>query len=227
MKRKIALVSLALAGVAGIYLLVLEEPPAPPAGSPVAASVGPGETLASPGQAEVSSTGAVAPAAPRAAQAAKPPVKPELVIPGGQDTFYPNEQQKKELARAMSNSGASAQDMRLAEKTAAFIDYNARISKVLQKPDVPIAAEEFADLMAQTDQMANDRYLTLAETQAVKARLLGTQYSGADLQDKLADLNRDVIANRERLLAAGDPSRRPEMQALRAKKRRSGRKRTA
>lgn len=215
MKRKIALVALAFAGVAGAYLLVLEGPPAPSPGSLLAVAGASREPAPGPSFAASASNDAVATPSQRPREAPPPTVKPELVIPGGQDTFYPTEGQKQQLAQAMSNSGASPADVRQAQKAAAFIDYNERISKVLQKPDAPLSAEDFGDLMAQTQQMTRDRYLTLPESQAVRARLLGTQYSGADLEEKLVDLNRDIQASREQLLAAGDPSRRPEMQALR------------
>ncbi|TDM06716.1 MAG: hypothetical protein C4K60_19690 [Ideonella sp. MAG2] len=160
-------------------------------GSPQASSAGGTEASASEGQ-------GANPAAAKTNGAKSPPFPAELA---GKDVLSQQEQQK--LIQQIAAQSPSKEDVAMAEKTAKYLAYSAKITKFLAEKNPKLTPEEYRALVDETRAMNKGRYLTLGEAHNLEARFLATQYSGAVLEKKLAELNAEYKKTFERLTAEG------------------------
>jgi hypothetical protein len=96
----------------------------------------------------------------------------------------------------------SEEDIKIAENTAKFINYQSNINPILEDKNKPVSHDEFLSLTKETDRLQSENYLLLGEAFVIKDRLLRSQYNGRQLEDELTRLKAETQAKHSALLAA-------------------------
>lgn len=97
-----------------------------------------------------------------------------------------------------------------AEKTAQFIGFMNAVEPLLLDRSKSISAETYKSLSVLTEKLLALGYLTFYEYQTISLRLLESQYSGAELEQKQNELNSSVAHFNRKLMSEGLPMNNPK-----------------